>query len=43
MVREKTGFRVAVGIRPKHMGKVRNAQGRQLKHLVANPDVAAMG
>ena len=42
-IREHPGFRVAVGIHPKHAGKVGDAQVRQLKQLVANPGVAAMG
>ena len=41
-IREHPGFRVAVGIHPKHAGKVGDTQVRQLKQLVANPGVAAM-
>ena len=43
MIREHPGFRVAVGIHPKHTGKVVDAQVRRLKQLVASPGVAAMG
>ena len=42
-IREHPGFWVAVGIHPKHAGKVGDAQVRRLKQLVANPGVAAMG
>ena len=42
-IREHTGFRVAIGIHPKHAGQVGAAQVRRLKQLVAHPDVAAMG
>ena len=42
-IREHPGSRVAVGIHPKHAGKVGDTQVQQLKQLVANPGVAAMG
>ena len=42
-IREHPGSRVAVGIHPKHAGKVGDAQVGRLKKLVANPGVAAMG
>ena len=42
-IREHAGFRVAVGIHPKHAGQAGAAQVRRLKQLVAHPDVAAMG
>ena len=42
-IREHPGFRVVVGIHPKHAGKVGDTQVQRLKQLVANPGVAAMG
>ena len=42
-IREHAGFRVAVGIHPKHAGQVGAAQVRRLQQLVARPDVAAIG
>ena len=42
-IREHPGFKVAVGIHPKHTGRVGDAQVRRLKHLVANLGIAAMG
>ena len=42
-IREHPGFRVAVGIHPRHAGKVGDSQVRRLKQLVANPGVEAMG